>query len=316
MEELTKIIASQSRDIKRLARSIVRMEKDNRIIYNKDKMTFLQAFNALCSEKGLFPYLLDVVGHSPKWSDITKPMMERFVKYLSETDTKRTGKPLEPSTQNLYISHLRRIVKWGNTPVNDVTGILKANKITGKKKVWLHPEEIETVYRYQPTDKEKSTWALFLICCLTGCRIIDAPSINESNIDGCTLRYVPIKTLSTECYINIRPEQISVLKRLILIHDGRWNNNILKGIIRNSGITRKFDVGQAGRTRIVNVSDEVHFHTARHSFATIKYRYSGWSEREIAQAVGHTSFSQTWNNYICDKSPITEEDKLKKGLFI
>jgi len=316
--DLIKTIKAQSSLIKQQSKMIKAFETKNTNVFNKDKWTFMQAFNIRCKEKGLMAYLKDVLNtiDAPTWKLLTPMAMERFVEYLGVTTTKRTGKAIEPTTQNLYISNLRMLIKWGNTPVNDVMDILKEKKVSPRKKIWLHPDELEKIYSYSYTKKEASTWKMFLICCLTGCRIIDAPNINESNLDGETLRYVPIKTRNTECYVHLRKEQIAVLKALLYVGGTESSNEELRNILHNCGITRTFDIGTYQSTKIVNVADVVHFHTARHTFATIKYRCSGWSEREIAIAVGHKDFKQTWNNYVCDKSPVTQKDKEMKGLFV
>ena len=94
------------------------------------------------------------------------------------------------------------------------------------------------------------------------------------------------------------------------------SNEKLKVLLKKSGIERRFDVGTYNKVEVCFIADCAHFHTARHTFATIKYRYSDYTDREIALAVGHTDFRQTWSNYICDKSPVTKEEKETKGLFI
>ena len=211
------------------------------------------------------------------------------------------------------------MIKWGNTPINDTMSILKAHKIAApKKKIWLHPDELQQLYDYQPRNYEASTYKYFLVCCLLGCRVEDSLNISMNNLDGSTLRYRPIKTRSTECYINLRPEQINALERLLGIKSYGYEptNDMLKKIFHHAGLERMFDIGTYNSSEIVCIADKVHFHTARHSFATIKYRYSNYTDREIAIAIGHTDFRQTWNYYICDKSPVTKEDKEIKGLFI
>ena len=317
MNTLEKTIERQNKQMARMNRELIKLVNGSKTIYNKDRTTFLQALGSRCPEKGFLPYLKDIVG-VPTWLNLTPTSLKRFTEYLKSVGSKRTGKPLQPTTQNLYISHLRLLLKWGNTPINDATQSLKTSKVSPKKKIWLHPDELMRIYNYRPTEEEAPTWKLFMICCLTGCRIIDAPNISPGNIDGLTLRYVPIKTRSTECYINMSSEQINALKSVISIKGNMGDNETLRKIIRNAGIERKFDIATFGKSEIVDISNHIHFHTARYSFATIKKRYSSWDERQIAQAVGHTSFKQTWDNYICDKSPVSEKEKelYKNNLFV
>lgn len=318
INELTRTIQLQAKEIARLSKSISRLEKGSKTHLNKDRLTFLQAYKRECNERGWFPYWLDIVGHNPTWNDTTPENIKQFISYLGVAKSKRLNNPIQPTTQNLYIAQLRNLIKWGNTPLNDTINILKANKLIQRKKVWLHPEELDRLYTYNFQNYEASTWKYFMLCCLLGCRIIDAPNISLSNLDGNTVRYTPIKTRNTECYIRLRDEQIDVLKDILSIKCYGYTptNETLREIFKKNGLKRTFDIGTYSGNEIVTIADVVHFHTARHTFATIKYRYSDYTEREIALAIGHTDFRQTWNNYICDKSPVTTEEKETKGLFI
>ena len=318
IENFERMMASQTKTIKQLQRTIDRIEKGSRTIYNKDKYTFMQAFRLKCDQRGFMPYLIDVVGHTPKWQDMTSEKVGKFVDYISSCNSKRLNKPIQPTSQNLYIAQLRGLLKWGEMPVNDAKAVLHQHKIPQRKKVWLHPDELEKIYNYDFTNNEASTWRMFMLGALIGCRLSDAKTITYANLDGDTVRYTPIKTHSTECYARLRKDQIKMFKFITSIenYNVEPSNTILRDIVMKSGISRKFDVGVNGNKDIEFVYNLVHFHTARHSFATIKYRYSSWTERDIAIAVGHTNFNQTWTNYICDKSPVTKEDKDKKGLFI
>ena len=318
ISKLNSLLARQHKEINKLSRQIFKIEKSSKTVLNKDKYTFMQTFKRRSNEGGALPYLVDIIGCTPTWTNVTAEKLERFVNYLSNTKSKRTGKAIQPTTQNLYISCVRNVIKWGNTPINDTITILKAHKVEPRKKVWLHPDEIERLYEYKPANYEASTYKAFLICCMIGCRIEDVNNISLSNLDGLTLRYRPIKTRNTECYVRLRQEQINALERLILIksYGNEPSNEKLKALLKKAGIERRFDVGTYNKVDVCFIADCAHFHTARHTFATIKYRYSDYTDREIALAVGHTDFRQTWGNYICDKSPVTREEKETKGLFI
>ena len=318
INELTRTIELQAKEIARLSKSINKMEKGSKSYLNKDKWTFLQSYKRQCNEYGWFPYWLDIVGHNPTWNDATPEKIKQFISYLNVVKSKRLNKPIQPTTQNLYIAQFRGLLKWGNMPINDTVNILKSTKTIQRKKVWLHPEELDRLYTYNFPNYEASTWKYFMICCLLGCRIIDAPNISLANLDGNTVRYTPIKTRNTECYIRLRDEQVDALKEFLSIKCYGYapTNDTLRDIFKKNGLKRTFDVGTYNNNEIVTIADIVHFHTARHTFATIKYRYSDYTEREIALAVGHTDFRQTWSNYICDKSPVTKEEKETKGLFI
>ena len=318
-DKLTRTIELQAKEMARMSRSIQKLERGTKTLLNKDRWSFLQSVKHRCNERGWLPYWEDVIGHRPAtWKDVTTDHVEQFVAYLNVVKGKRLHKPIQPTTQNLYIAQLRGLVKWGNTPINDTTCLLKARKTVQRKKVWLYPEELDRLYTYNFCNYEASTWKYFMLCCLIGCRIVDAPNISLANLDGNTVRYNPIKTRDTECYIKLTDKQVEMFKEFLEIKCCGYEptNDKLRGIFMHCGLNRTFDIGTYNENEVVTIADVVHFHTARHTFATIKYRYSKYTEREIALAVGHKSFSQTWKNYICDKSYVTPAEKKMKGRFI
>ena len=317
--KLIRTIELQAKEIAKLNRSVMKLERGTTTSLNKDKTTFLQAFKRRCDQRGWLPYWKDVIGGKvPTWKDITTDNVEQYIAYLKVVKSKRLNKPIQPTTQNLYIAELRSLIKWGETPLNNTVVLLKQRKTVHRRKVWLHPEELDRLYTYNFPNYEASTWKYFMICCLLGCRIADAQKITLNNLDGNTVRYNPIKTRDTECYIRLSDNQVDMLKEFLEIKNYGYmpTNETLREIFRKNGLIRTFDIGTYGISEVKNIADVVHFHTARHTFATIKYRYSDYTEREIAIAVGHKTFKQTWDNYICDKTPLREGDKKVKGLFI
>ena len=153
---------------------------------------------------------------------------------------------------------------------------------------------------------------------ITGARISDAERLSSANIDGYTLRYIPIKTKDFEASVSLTVEAKNHLNELFGIQVERVNdiNPIIRDICRKCGITRTIDIGTPNRPNVVELCDAVHVHTFRHSFATIKYRYSNWDERQISNAMGHANISMTLNNYVLDKSAVTEQElKENKNLI-
>ena len=279
IKSLTKTIKQQSGEIKRLNRIIENIEK-KQPVKNKDKYTFLQAVNLRCKEKGWLPYWVDTIGgKTPTWLDITTPHVENFVDYLRLAKSKRLNTPIQPTTQNMYIAQLRAVIKWGNTTINDTLSVLRSKKTVQRKKVWLHPDELERLYYYNFKNNEASTWRSFMLCCLIGCRIIDVNNISINNLDGNTLRYTPIKTRDTECYIRLRKNQIEALQRILSVKGYGYTptNKTLRTMLYNAGIKRTFDIGTYLNREVTTIADVCHFHTARHTFATIKYRYSNYT---------------------------------------
>lgn len=308
-----KTISEQSKTIRELNKKTIKMLEKDKIVLNKDKVTFLQAFGMKCSEKSIATYLEQFLGTQPTWDNLNSDNLQRFSMWLRKGAKNSRGELFNDSTVCTYIARLKTVIKYGYQNSNDASTALKSSRPAKKKKVWLRPSDLRKLVNYIPlTDEEAKVKRTALICSITGCRVSDTLAIKIGNIDGNTLHYTPIKTKNQQCYVKLTDEAVELLKSLISDNpeqDYSDNNVVLKTIFRNLGMTDKAEVGTPNKPQSVEFCDAIHFHSFRHSFATIRYRYSDWSEREIADAMGHSSFSQTFESYICDKSAVTASEK-------
>ena len=317
-----KTISEQSKTIRELNKKTIKMLEKDKIVLNKDKVTFLQAFGMKCSEKSIVAYLEQFLGTQPTWDNLNSDNLQRFSMWLRKSAKNSRGELFNDSTVCTYIARLKTVIKYGYQNSNDASTALKSSHPAKKKKVWLRPSDLCKLVGYVPLNEEEAkVKRTFLICSITGCRVSDTAKIRVGNIDGNTLHYTPIKTKNQQCYTKLSDEAVKLLKSLISDNpeqDYSDNNVVLKTIFRNLGMTNKVEVGTPNKPESVEFCDSVTFHTARRSFATILYRYSNMSERDISVAMGHSSFNQTYESYIMDKSAISEYEKNEhlNGLYL
>lgn len=308
-----KTISEQSKTIRELNKKTIKLLEKDKIVLNKDKVTFVQAFGMKCSEKSIVAYLEQFLGTQPTWDNLNSDNLQRFSMWLRKSARNSRGELFNDSTVCTYIARLKVVIKYGYTNSNDASTALKSSRPAKKKKVWLRPSDLRKLVDYAPlNDEEAKVKRTALICAITGCRVSDTLEIKQGNIDGNTLHYTPIKTKNQQCYVKLSDEAVELLKTLISDNpeqDYSDNNVVLKTIFRNLGLTHKVEIGTPNKPESVEFCEAIHFHSFRHSFATIKFRYSDWSEREIADAMGHSSFNQTYQSYIADKSAVTPEEK-------
>lgn len=308
-----KTIANQARTIREQNKKVISMLEKDRIVLNKDKQTFVQVFNMKCPERGILAHLKKFLNTEPTWDNLNADNLQRFEMWLRKSAVGRHGRLLNDSTVCTYIAHLKQIIKYGYINSQDSSLALKSTKPAKKKKVWLKPSDIRRLIAYTPVDEvEERVIAAFLICSIIGCRISDVSVIKLENIDGNTLRYIPIKTKNQECFVKLSSEALELLKELLQIDISEVSTAdgvVLKNIFRKIGFTQKVEIGTPNKPDLVEFCEAISFHTARRSFATILYRYSSLSEREIALSMGHSSFNQTYETYIVDKSSVTEQER-------
>lgn len=306
-------ITEQTKIIRELNKKTIKILEKEQIILNKEKVTFIQAFGFKCTEKSILTHLTTFLGTSPSWDNLTVDNLQRFSLWLRKKAKNKFGEPFNDSTCCTYITRLKQVIKYGYQNSNDASTALKSSRPAKKRKAWLTSANLRKLIDYSTASLDESKVKnSFLICAITGCRISDVSLIQIENIHGKTLRYVPIKTKNQECFVNLSDDAILLLKQLISECSKLGysdDNSVLKNIFKKLGMTNKIEVGTPNKPEVIRLCDAITFHTARHSFATNKYRYSSWSERELADAMGHCSFNQTWNSYIADKSSVTAEEK-------
>lgn len=308
-----KTISEQAKNIRELNKKTIKLLEKDKIVLNKDKVTFVQAFGMKCTEKSILTYLEQFLKTEPTWDNLNSDNLQRFSMWLRKSAKNKRGELFNDSTVCTYIARLKVVIKYGYQNSNDASTALRSTRPAKKKKVWLRPYDLRKLVDYVPfTDEEAKVKRTALVCAITGCRVSDTLDIKQGNIDGNTLHYTPIKTKNQQCYVKLSEDAVKLLRSLISDNpeqDYSDNNVVLKTIFRNLGMTDKVEIGTPNKPESVDLCDAIHFHTFRHSFATIHYRYSDWSEREISDAMGHSSFSQTYESYICDKSAVTEDEK-------
>ncbi|WP_296938410.1 tyrosine-type recombinase/integrase [uncultured Dysgonomonas sp.] len=306
-------ISEQAKNIRELNKKTIRLLEKDKIVLNKDKVTFMQAFGMKCTEKSILTYLEQFLATQPTWDNLNTDNLQRFSMWLRKSAKNKRGELFNDSTVCTYIARLKVVIKYGYQNSNDASTAIKSARPAKKKKIWLRPSDLRKLVEYVPlSDEEAKVKQTALICAITGCRVSDTLEIKQGNIDGNTLHYTPIKTKNQQCYVKLSDEAVGFLKSLISDspeQDYSDSNVVLKTIFRNLGMTNKVEIGTPNKPELVEFCDAIHFHSFRHSFATIRYRYSDWTEREIADAMGHSSFNQTFESYICDKSTVTTSEK-------
>lgn len=315
--EANRTIREQNQIIREQNKKVIKILEADRIVFNKEKVSFIQAFNMKCTEKSILSHLETFLKAPPTWDNLTTEALQQFSVWLRNSAISKRGKLLNDSTACTYITQLKQVIKYGYTNSQDSSKALKSTRPMNKKKVWLRSADLRKLLGYTSLDqKEMDVRNAFLICSIVGCRISDFQNLLPENIDVDTFRYTPIKTKNKECFVQLSPEAKVVLTELL---ENKCNSiqssdgAVLKSIFRKLGLTRKTEIGTPNKIEVVELCDAITFHTARRSFATNKYRYSNWTERQIADAMGHSSFNQTFENYIIDKSAVSDSERIKNG---
>jgi len=286
--------------------------KKHEVILQKDRFTFNQLFLLKCRDRHILKYLGSFFGSVPNWDDITDDSIGRFQSWLTG-QKKRIGEGLlSESTIALYMTLLKGVIKFGYSARTNTGAGVKIIKAAKEKKAWLRPSDLRKILEYDCAGDAEQLYAkkMCLISAITGARISDCEQLSMSNVDGNTLRYIPIKTKTFEAFVSLTDEAKICLNELFDLQTERIANinPVIREICMACGIDREMNVGTPNRPKTIKLYEGIHVHTFRHSFATIKYRYGNMTERQISNAIGHANIAMTLDNYVLDKSPVSESE--------
>lgn len=312
--ELRKTIKELNKLMRNVNTSLNEIKKSKTLLV-KDSVSFENLYSMKCRDVHVLEHMKAFWGYMPNWGDITDNMLSNFQSWL-KSQKKRIGDGLlSETTIALYMTLIKGIIKRGYSVDNNNGLAVKTIKAAKEIKVWLRPNDLRKILEYDCKGDNAKLYAkkMCLISAITGARISDVERLNSSNIDGNTLRYIPIKTKNFQAEVPLTSEAKSCLNDLFKIEAERIGNvnPVIRQICKDCGIDREVNVGTPERPKTIKLCEGVHVHTFRHSYATIKYRYSGMNERQISNAMGHANTSMTLNNYVLDKSNVSESEQLE-----
>lgn len=231
----------------------------------------------------------DMLGHIPRWTDITDFVLEDFRR---ELDKKMCQSSVRTICQvvKAFLTSSKGEVKFKS---ERYVSILSAHREPSQA-VYLDDKEIEAIDKYEPqNEKERAAKRVFMIEALTGARHSDAERLVPENIQGDRLKYVPTKT--TNCIVSVPvhkllPKYLNERTKTLAMST---LNSTLRQICRKVGINQRIALFRAGENTTGEKWEYVSSHTGRRSFATnlflrnvdisIIQRFMGHSDTKITQ---------------------------------
>lgn len=242
--------------------------------------------------------LKDMLGHEPQWEDMTDENVKDLVDELME------GNRTQSSVRTMC-AELRAVLNANKRKVrsedfNDTLSI----KPQATRNVYLTEEEIGRIKEYVPrTDGEEYVQRNFLVCALTGARLVDAVrmTINNCNIETGMLSYIPKKTPGIVVNVPVderRGLRVLLSKRRLTPVILPSYNRLIRDICKRVGIGESSQATRNGQEVTRPKWQLVSSHTARRSFATNLY-LAGVSIEDIALMMGHGKNIETTKRYLC-----------------
>lgn len=264
--------------------------------------TFVGAFLTKYPQRSnIIEYLEHVVGHIPKWKDITDWNLQDFVIMLNDSmclSSARTACSILKSIINANSGEI-------DIPSKNYAKILSLKKEPSQA-VFLNEKEIQMIDAYVPeNEKERCVKRIFMIEALTGARHSDAERLSIENIDKTSgeLTYVPTKDTGCIIHLPIHNMLIKYLQEKTATTDLGTFNRVLREICRKCGIVDKIAIFRRGENTIGEKWEYVSSHTGRRSFATNLFLRDSSDISTIQKFMGQSDPKITMG-YICgEKKP-------------
>lgn len=256
--------------------------------------SLIGVFCAKHSNLGALIRLKEALGKRPQWSDLTKPNLAEYKRYL-----------LTQVARNSAAAYLKQIAAIMTIHEDQIPESAKDFRkvITLKKEpsqhVALSEDEVQMIHRYVPrTSAEEDVKRAFMIECLCGARSCDIAGLTADNINEGWLTYVSQKT-KTETSVPVHKLLLEYLLQPAHRNDYKRAvvNRIIKRICQKCGITQMVKLYTQGRWQIRPKYELVGSHTARRSFAT-QLAQRNVPVPTISKLMGHADVKMT-SKYIC-----------------
>lgn len=247
-------------------------------------------------------WLINFFEREPEWEDLTSVNLKKFNAYLN--------KNLSPNSVKTYLAELKAVINLYkdevDIPVKNIKSVLKAKSVKSTH-CYLTTEELGKLEQLKGLNKtQRDIRDMFLLQAWTGCRLSDAITLTEENINGNILSYTSQKT-SIFASVPIKPLVRDIIQRMptIGVYNKMTYNRNVHNLCKYAGITDRVSLWQAGEKYTGEKWSFVSSHTARRSFATNLYE-AGVPINKISYMMGHSNTTMT-ERYICSNMEITDE---------
>ena len=247
-------------------------------------------------------WLMNYFEREPFWEDLTPVNLKKFNAFLQSK--------LSPNSVKTYLAELKAVINLYRgeveIPTQDLKTVLKTKSVKSTH-CYLTVEELERIEDLENLRKtQQDIRDMFLLQAWTGCRLSDAMTLTEENINGKMLTYTSQKT-QTYAAVPIKPVVEEIIQRVphILNYNKMTYNRNVRQLCKMAGITEGTMVWKAGKKCVEPKYNLVSSHTARRSFATNLYE-AGVEINKISYMMGHSNTAMT-ERYVCSNMELSDK---------
>lgn len=271
-------------------------------------ITFKKAFITKYPKYGtVYKHMCKALGRADVcWDDFTKVNLIKITDYINDH--------LAANSACTYLAQIKSVLNDYSEehliPCASLKGLLKGKKVPSQH-VALTWDEVLKFDSYTTRSwREEDIKNLFMRECLTGARTSDAVKFSLKNIVGNNFVYVSKKT-KEESVIPVTDMLRKYISRPIKVYSRKTNNETVKRICEDLGITYTVKLFVGGKEQRGKKSEFIQMHTGRRTFCSVLAR-EGVNIVSISKMAGHTSTAMTDRYIVPDARQIADD---VRGIF-
>lgn len=258
---------------------------------------FIDYFNSLMGKKDLtkksidvwkttIKHLVDFSSAEIKIKEVDKTFCANFLDYLTKVKARGKSTPLSSKSVWLYFAIFKGVL---NQVVADEIILkspaknIKIPKVIEKERRYLTLEELQKLSK---TDCKELVKRTFMFSCLTGLRVSDIVNLRWSNVqdteEGQRITFNQQKTKGLQ-YLDISKQATQYLGK-----KGLPNDKVFTGFTYTHHLSKEIRKW----VKNANINKDITFHCARHTFATLQYKYKT-DIYTLSKLLGHADIQTT-----------------------
>jgi len=214
------------------------------------------------------------------FNDVDEDLLNSFQNYLLSQVSRNTTY----AYMTVFRQHFNKLVVKGIVTISPF-GNFKIIEEEDSERTTLTIEEVRTLANYIPKKGNHQIRQAFLFSCFTGLRYSDVKKLNYDEIDNDQITFRPAKTIKKIVMVPLIEDAKSIIENII---KHPRNNKVFWDLPSSQvvNVYLKFWALEAG------LKKNLHFHAARHTFATIGLTF-GMDIYTMKELLGHSKIEMT-----------------------
>jgi len=221
-----------------------------------------------------------IVNNNTVFNDVDEDFLNKFQNYLLLNVSRNTTN----AYMSVFRQYFNKLITKGIISISPFSNF-KIIEEEDSERTTLTIEEVRTLANFVPKRGNSQVRDAFLFSCFTGLRYSDVKKLNYDEITNNQITFRPAKTIKKIVKVPLVDDAITIIDK---VSKHPTNNKVFWDLPTTQvvNVYLKFWALEAG------LKKNLHFHAARHTFATIGLTY-GIDIFTMKELLGHSKIEMT-----------------------